>query len=163
MSKAIAMQALAIVKCQSRSVMASGGGGAAGTGAVNPSSRARYTGRYINISIFTYQKRKFAYPVFDTVTLSVHRESRLTVCRRLRVQILFEPFWNPDQNWDVLVCTGMYWDVLVCTGVYWYILICTGMYLLYWYGYESFGMNLYVLVHKSMYMYILVYNGMYCA
>jgi hypothetical protein len=44
----------------SESVMAGGGGGAAGTGAVDPSSSARYTGRYINISILTYQKQKFA-------------------------------------------------------------------------------------------------------
>jgi hypothetical protein len=68
--------------------------------------------------IFTYQKQKFAYPVFDTGTLSVHRESRLTVCRRLVVQTPFAPFWNPDQNWDVLGCTGMHWYVLVCTGIY---------------------------------------------
>ena len=102
----------------SESVMAGGAGGAAGTCAVDPSSSARYTGRYINISILTYQKQKFAYSVFDTGTLSVHRENGLTVCRRLRVQILFAPFWNPDQKWDVLGCTGMYWDVLVCTGIY---------------------------------------------
>jgi hypothetical protein len=118
MSKAVAMQAWAIVKCQSRSVMAGGGGGAAGTGAVDQSSRARYTGRYINISILTYQKQKFAYPVFDKGMLSVHLENRLTVCRRLRAQILFAPFWNPDQNWDILGYTGMYWYVLVCTGIY---------------------------------------------
>jgi hypothetical protein len=118
MSKAVAMQAWAIVKCQSRSVMAGGGGGAAGTCAVDLSSIARYTGRYIKISIFTYQKQKFAYPVFDTSTLSVHWESRLTVCRRLRVQTQFAPFLDPDQNWYVLVCTGMYWYVLVCTGIY---------------------------------------------
>jgi hypothetical protein len=118
MSKAVAMQTWAIVKCQSRSVMAGGGGGAAGTSTVDQSSRARYTGRYINISIPTYQKQKFAYPLLDTGTLSVHLESRLTVCRRLRVQILFATFCNPDQNWDVLGCTGMYWYVLVCTGIY---------------------------------------------
>jgi hypothetical protein len=34
------------------------------TGAVDLSSRARYTGRYMNISIYTYQKQTFAYPVF---------------------------------------------------------------------------------------------------
>ncbi len=60
MSKAVAVQAWAFVKCQSRSVMAGGGGGAAGTGAVDLSSRAMYTGRYINISILTYQKQKLA-------------------------------------------------------------------------------------------------------
>ncbi len=108
MSKAVAMQAWAIVKCQSRSVMAGGGGEAAGTCAVDPSSRALPGGRYKNISIFTYQKQKFAYPVFDTGKLSVHRESRLTVCRRLRVQTPFAPFWNPDHNWYVLGCTGMH-------------------------------------------------------
>ncbi len=75
-------------------------------------------GRYKNISIFTYQKKKFASPVFDNGTLSVHRESRLTVCRRLQVQTPFASFWNPDQNWYVLVCTGMHWYLLVCTGIY---------------------------------------------
>ncbi len=35
------------------------------------------------------------------------------------------------------------------------------MYLLYWYGFERFGMNLHVLVHTGMYKYILVYTGMY--
>jgi hypothetical protein len=109
--------------------MAGGGGGAAGTGAVDLSSRARAAarlgGRYKNISIFAYQKQEIAYPVFDTGMLSVHRESWLTVCRRLRVQTPFAPFWNPDQNWDVLGCTGMYWDVLVYTNMYWYVLVCT--------------------------------------
>jgi hypothetical protein len=128
MPKAVAMQAWAIVKCQSRSVMPCGGGRAAGTCAVDQSSRARPGGRYKNISIYTYQKLIFAYPVFDTGTLSVHWETSLTACRRLRVQTLFAPFRNPDQNWDVLGCTGMHWYVLVCTGIYymyWYVLVCT--------------------------------------
>ncbi len=159
MSKAVAMQAWAIVKCQSRSesVMAGGGGRAAGTCTVDQSSRARYTGRYINISILAYQKQKIAYPVFDTGTLSVHWQNRLTVCRRLLVQILFAPYGTLIRNgmyWDVLGCTGMYWYVQVYTNMYWYVLVCT----------ECFGMNLYVLVHTSMYMYILVCtgHGMYC-
>jgi hypothetical protein len=123
MSKAVSMQALAIVKCQSRSVMACCWGGAAGTCTVDQSSRARYTGRYMNISIYLYQKQKFANPVFDTSTLSVHLESRATLCRRLPLQNLFAPFWNPDQNWDVPVCTAMYLYILTCTGMYWYVLV----------------------------------------
>jgi hypothetical protein len=74
----------------------------------------------MNINIYTYQKQRFAYPVFYTSALSVQQGRMLTVCRRLLIQNQFAPFWNPDQkiqNWDVLGCTGMYWYVVVSTGI----------------------------------------------
>jgi hypothetical protein len=37
----------------------------------------------------------------------------------------FTPFWNPGQNWYVLICSGMFWYVLVCNGLCLYVLACT--------------------------------------
>ena len=82
--------------------------GRSGTGAVDPTSSARYTGRIMhnvnidtNISIVTH-------PVSAVCTLAVQWESMRIVCRRSWVQNPFASFLNPEQERYVLVCTGMY-------------------------------------------------------
>ncbi len=113
--------------------------GRSGTGAVDPTSRARYTGRNMNIGSMYTNISIVAYLVFGVCTLAVQSlwECMQIVCRRSRVQNLFASFLNPDQNryvrtgmnWYVPVCTSMYQYVRVHAGMYWYELVCTGIYL----------------------------------
>jgi hypothetical protein len=114
--------------------------GRSGTGAVDPTSSVRYTGRIMhnvnidtNISIVTH-------PVSGVCTLAVQWESMRIVCRRSWVQNLFASFLNPDQERYELVCFGMCWYVPVCFSMNWYELVCTDIYLL-------------VTVYSSMYKY----------
>ncbi len=98
--------------------------GRSGTGAVDPSSRARYTGRKMNIWNMYINISRATYPVFGVCTLAVQWECMRTVCRRSRVRMWFAFFLNPDQHRYELVCT-MYWYVLVCTSMYQYVRVCT--------------------------------------
>jgi hypothetical protein len=111
-----------------------------GIGAVDPSSRARYTGRNMNIRYMYTNISLVTYLVYCVCTLAVQWESISKTCRRSRVQILFAPFWT-------LISIGMYWYVLVCT----YKLVYTGM-------------CLHVLVHtgKLQYVPVCTQAGTYC-
>ena len=141
--------------------------GRSGTGAVDPTSSVRYTGRIMhnvnidtNISIVTH-------PVSGVCTLAVQWESMRTVCRRSWVQNPFASFLNPDQERYELVCFGMCWYVPVCFSMNWYELVCTDIYLLvtvyssmYKYTHSPVSMRQYVLVCTGMYLYVLVCPGM---
>ncbi len=101
--------------------------GRSGTGAFDPTSRARYTGRNMhNYNIITNVSIA-PYPVFGFCTLAVQWRCMRTVCRRSRVRILFAFFPNRDQHRYELECTGMYWYVPVCTSMDGYIQVCTDM------------------------------------
>jgi hypothetical protein len=142
--------------------------GRSGTGAVDPTSSVRYTGRIMhnvnidtNISIVTH-------PVSGVCTLAVQWESMRIVCRRSWVQNLFASFLNPDQERYELVCFGMCWYVPVCFSMNWYELVCTDIYLLvtvyssmYKYTHSPVSMRQYVLVCTGMYWYVLVCTSIY--
>jgi hypothetical protein len=86
--------------------------GRSGTGTVDPSSRARYTGRNMNIWNMYTNISCATYPVIGVCTLAVQWEYMRTVCRRSQVRIWFAFFFNPDQHRYELVCTGMYWILI---------------------------------------------------
>ncbi len=116
------------------------GWGRSGTCAVDPTSRARYTGRNMHNYDINTNISVAPYPVFGVCTLVVQWECMRTVCRRSRARIPFAFFFNLDQHRYELGCTGMYSYVPVCTSMnqyvwlhtsmYWYVLVCTSLYLL---------------------------------
>ncbi len=61
-------------------------------------SRARYTGRNLNIGSMYTNISTVAYPVFGVCTLEVQWECMQIVCRRSRVRHPFAYFLNPDHH-----------------------------------------------------------------
>ena len=132
MSKAVAMQAWAIVKCQSGSVLAGGPAGPGRAGAELDRRRQSVIKSQVHRQIYEY---KYIYiPKTETCISRIssvyayrvagkyaHCMQRITGSRP--VCTFLEP-------WYVLVCSGMFWYVLVCACMYVYIHFCTGM---YWY------------------------------
>ncbi len=106
--------------------------GLSGTGAVDPTSRARYTGRnmhnyYISTNILVAPD-----PVFGVCTLAVQLECMRTVCRISGFKThlhFFRTLISIGMNWNVLVswCTGMYQFERAWTSMYGYIQVCTDM------------------------------------
>ncbi len=163
--------------------------GRSGTCAVDPTSRARYTGRNvhnhnINTIISMFHIR---YLVSVLLQCSENASACEQYAEDLGFEIRLHLFWtliSIGMNWYVLVCTRMYQYVPVWTSMYRYIHVCTGMYqyvLVYtcrlqyipvctsthihllvcssMYLYELSRMNQYILVHTSIYSDFLCTNA----
>jgi hypothetical protein len=137
MSKAVAMQAWAIVKCQSRSVMAGGPAGPAGPGRAGAEldrRRRSVIKSQVHRQIYEY---KYIYIPKTEICISriasVHAYSIAGNYAHCMQRITgSRPVCTFLEPWYVLVCSGMYWYVPVCTCTYISVLECTGMYLSYW-------------------------------
>ncbi len=134
MSKDVAMQAWAIVKCQSGSVLAGGPAGPGRAGAELDRRRRSVIKSQVHRQIYEY---KYIYIPKAEICISristVHAYSVAGNYAHCMQRITgLRPVCTFLESLYVLVCSGMYWYVPVCTHTYISVLECTGMYLSYW-------------------------------
>jgi hypothetical protein len=101
--------------------------GRSGTGTVDPTSSARYTGRIMHNVLYRHKHFRWytsgIWCLYSCSAVGKHANSMQKITGSKPVCI----FFNPDQERYELVYTGMYWYVPVCFSMNGYMQVCTGM------------------------------------